>query len=122
LLHNWTISTSCTLAQDPQVRDVWRILVPQVGFSTRYVLDGILALSAFHMARHDDARRDMLLEQATQYHVSSLNEALPIMSTVTSQNCSNLFIFSTLTLYTYLASPKRDEDMLVVGNGGMPQW
>ncbi|KFA77303.1 hypothetical protein S40288_01257 [Stachybotrys chartarum IBT 40288] len=122
LLHNWTVATSATFAVDPQVRDVWRVLVPQAGFSTRYILDGLLALSALHMARHDQARRDMLLDQATQYQVASLNEALPLMSTVTSQNCSNLFLFGALTLYTYLASPKSEDDMLVVGNGGIPQW
>ncbi|KAH7324827.1 hypothetical protein B0I35DRAFT_348775, partial [Stachybotrys elegans] len=122
LLHNWTVSTSSTFAVNAQVRDVWRVLVPQIGFSTRYILDGVLALSALHMAKHDEGRRDLLLSQATQYHISSLNEATPAMSSVTRQNCNNLFLFSALTLYTTLASPKREEDMLIVGHGGIPQW
>ncbi|CAG9992765.1 unnamed protein product [Clonostachys byssicola] len=122
LLHNWTVSTSTTFATEPQVRDLWRVLVPQIGFHTRYILDGILALSALHVARFDPARRDLLLAQATEYHTASLKGALPLIPTVTSQNCTNLFLFGVITLFTNLASPRREEDMLLVGNSGIPQW
>ncbi|KAH7353647.1 hypothetical protein B0T11DRAFT_356877 [Plectosphaerella cucumerina] len=122
LLHNYTISTAATLTKSPLIRDMWRVVVPQIGFGTRYILDGILALSALHMARSDARRRDVLLAAAAEYLTASLREALPLISAVNAQNCSVLFLFSVITLYVSLAMPKRDDDMLVVGDSGVPQW
>lgn len=96
--------------------------MPQIGFATRYVLDGLLALSALHMARFNPSRRDMFLSLATHYHTASLNEALPLIPSITPQNGSNLFIFGVLTLFTSLASPIKEDDMLLVGNGFIPEW
>ena len=96
--------------------------VPQIGFSTRYVLDGLLGLSALHMARYSESRRDMFLSVATQYHTASLNEALPLIPSITPQNGCHLFIFGVLTLFTNLASPIKEDDMLLVGGGFIPEW
>jgi hypothetical protein len=122
LLHNWTISTSTSLSTNPVVRDLYRVLVPQIGFTTRYILDGVLALSALHLARYNPSRRDMLLSLATHYHNASLNEALPLIPSITPQNGCNLFLFGVLTLFTNLASPIKEDDMLLVGNGFIPEW
>lgn len=122
LLHNWTVSTASTLSTNPLVRDVYRVQVPQIGFATRYVLDGLLGLSALHMARYSASRRDMFLSVATQYHTASLNEALPLIPSITPQNGCHLFIFGVLTLFTNLASPIKEDDMLLVGGGFIPEW
>lgn len=104
------------------MRDLWRVVVPQIGFSTRYILDGILAFSALHMARYNPLKRDILLSQATVYHTASLKEALPLISTISSENCSNLFLFGVLTLYFNLGSPKGDDDILLRANRAVPEW
>ncbi|KAI5460562.1 putative C6 transcription factor [Mariannaea sp. PMI_226] len=123
LLHHFTISTCATLTTEPQVRELWRVLVPQIGFSTRYILDGVLGLAALHMGRYNPARRDQLLSQATHYHAASLEQALPLIPGIAPQNGSNLFLFGVLTLFFCLARPKREEDMLVIGNNGViPEW
>lgn len=122
LLHNWTISTSSTLSANPQVRDLWRIIVPQIGFSTQYILNGILALSALHMARYNPTRRDRLLSLATGYHTASLEEALPLMPSISAQSCGNLFLFAVLTTCFTFANTKEVHDMPIVGNGTLPEW
>lgn len=85
-------------------------------------MDGILALSALHMARYNPGRRELLLSQATHYHTASLKEALPLIPSITPQNSSHLFLFGVLTLFTNLASPIKEDDMLIVGNGFIPEW
>lgn len=122
LLHQFTVSTAATLAPEGEVRDLWRVLIPQIGFSTDYILDGILAFSALHMARYDTKRRDLLLSHATQYHAASLEKALPLISSITPQNCNDLFLFGVLTLYFNLAKPIQTDDILLVGNGIVPEW
>lgn len=104
------------------MRELWRVLVPQIGFSTRYILDGVLALAALHMARYNPARSDQLLSQGTHYHTLSLGKALPLIPGIAPENGSNLFLFGALTLFFCLARPKKEDDMLVIGNGVIPEW
>ncbi|KAH6972150.1 hypothetical protein BKA56DRAFT_620719 [Ilyonectria sp. MPI-CAGE-AT-0026] len=122
LLHHFTISTASTLSTETQVRDLWRVVVPQIGFSVPYILNGVLALSALHMARYNPARREVLLSQAGRYHAASLEEALPLIPSVTSENCTHLFLFGVLTLFFNLASPRKADDILLVGNRAVPEW
>ncbi|KAF2011579.1 hypothetical protein BU24DRAFT_284402 [Aaosphaeria arxii CBS 175.79] len=122
LLHNFTVATAATLSTETQTRDMWRVAVPQIGFGTRYIMDCILSLSALHMARSDIKRRDLLLSQANVHLNASLKEALPLIPSVNKSNCDKLFLFSVLVLYINLASPRREEDMLVLESDKMPQW
>ncbi|EWY80973.1 hypothetical protein FOYG_15265 [Fusarium oxysporum NRRL 32931] len=122
LMHHFTISTAVTLAPDVIVRDLWRTDIPQMGFATDYVLDGITALAALHMARYDSSRRKTLLAHASLCHTNSLSKALPLITHVTSQNCSQLFVFGILTLFFNLAKPIEKEDFFLVGRGVVPEW
>ncbi|KAF5240084.1 hypothetical protein FANTH_9707 [Fusarium anthophilum] len=115
LMHHFTISTAVTLAPDAIVRDLWRTDIPQMGFATDYVLDGITALAALHLARYDSNRQEALLAHASLCHTNSLSKALPLITHVTSQNCSQLFIFGILTLFFNLAKPIEKEDFFLVG-------
>lgn len=122
LLHNFTISTANTLSTDPTVRNLWRVNVPQIGFSVSYILNSILSLSALHMARYNPDRKDFFLTKATEYHTASLKEALPLIPKIAADNCTHLFLFSVLTLFISLASPIKDDDILLIGNGVIPEW
>ena len=122
LLHHFTVSTASTLSPETSIRDSWRLIVPQLGFSKDYILDGILALAALHMARYNSGRRDELQSYAYQRHAASLSKALPLMSNVNPHNCSHLFIFGLLTLYFDVAKPIGVDDFLVTAKGAAPEW
>ncbi|KAJ5904273.1 hypothetical protein N7504_006656 [Penicillium tannophilum] len=122
LLHHFTISTALTLSPDPQIRDLWRVVIPQMAFTTDYLLDGILALAALHIARYNSGRRHYLLAYAIERQSASLSKALPLIPGVTPQTCSPLFVFGVLMLYFSLARPIQEDDMLVLGNGVIPEW
>ncbi|KAK9852789.1 uncharacterized protein MYU51_008035 [Penicillium brevicompactum] len=122
LLHHFTISTSVTLSPDPRVRDVWRVVVPQMAFTTDYILDGILALAALHIARYDSGRRHVLLPYAIDRHSASLSKALPQIPGVTAHNCTPLFVFGVLTLFFSLAQPALEVPTEPSSKDIIPEW
>ena len=64
LLHNFSTSTCYTLHSDPALKTLWRINVPQLGFQYDFVMRGLLALSALHMAYYKPERRDLYVAHA----------------------------------------------------------
>ncbi|KAH8592027.1 hypothetical protein B0O99DRAFT_630950 [Bisporella sp. PMI_857] len=122
LLHNYTTLTSYSLSNDMALRNMWRLNVPQLGFSVGYVLRGVLALSALHMSRLCPHKHDFYLCIAISEHESALQTATPLLRNVTAQNCSALYIFSLMTFFYTVASPKKSGDMVLTNNTGMADW
>lgn len=92
LLHNYVTSTAFTIHTDPAMKIAWRINVPQVGFAYEFVMRGILALSALHMAHFQPERRDFYIQQAMLQHQTGLRAATEILPTVTEENCTGVRI------------------------------
>ncbi|CAH0037103.1 unnamed protein product [Clonostachys rhizophaga] len=122
LLHHFTISTASTLANESEIRDLWRVWVPQIALSVRYVLEGILALAALHKARYNPERRESLEARAMEYHNASLARALPLVTHPNRHNGAHLFLFGVLTLLFSLAKPRTADDIFLVGSGVVPEW
>lgn len=118
LLHHFTTATCPTISTDPLVRNFWRVSVPQMGFTTRYLLHGILSIAALHLAHSWPERRDKYINQANRYHNASLASASPLIANVGE----NLILFSHLMSYFALAKPKDSDDFLVAGNRALPEW
>ncbi|KAE8449728.1 hypothetical protein EG329_007503 [Mollisiaceae sp. DMI_Dod_QoI] len=122
LLHNYITSTAFTLHTDPAMKILWRINVPQLGFQNGFVMRGILALSALHMARYKPEQKDSYMSQATAHHQEGLRITTGLLSSITKENCTALYLFSALTLYITLASPRKPGDFLLVGENGIADW
>ncbi|KAH7400138.1 hypothetical protein BKA64DRAFT_475215 [Cadophora sp. MPI-SDFR-AT-0126] len=119
LLHNYCTSTALTLHRDPAIVKLWSITVPQFGFLHDYVMHGILALSALHMAYCFPERKEICTEQAALHHKSGLIKATPALSTFAEENASAMYLFSALTcLYTYTTLGQTDDSVL----GGESGW
>ncbi|RDL38261.1 uncharacterized protein BP5553_02601 [Venustampulla echinocandica] len=123
LLHNFSVSTCLTLHNDPALKTLWKVNVPQLGISNDFVMRGILAVSALHMAHFLPEKREFYLSQAFNQHQSGLRTATSILPNVTEENCSALYVFSALTLFFSLAGP-RDSDQLLgsAGDTGISDW
>jgi hypothetical protein len=122
LLHNYSTSTSYTLSADPILKNLWRINVPHIGFAYEFVMRGILALSALHMAYQNPAKRDIYISQAVLQHQTALRTAISLLAEITEENCSALWIFSALTSFFAMASPRTPGDFLLVGESGIAEW
>ncbi|KAF5014986.1 hypothetical protein F66182_13839 [Fusarium sp. NRRL 66182] len=50
MMHNWSTETSLTLSPTPEVQQVWARTIVQIALQHRFLLHGILATSALHVA------------------------------------------------------------------------
>lgn len=122
LLHNFCTSTCYTLHSDPNLKTLWRINVPQLGFAHDFVLHGILALSSLHLAHCRPMQRERFLSQAVLHNQAGLRAVSPIIPNITKENCSAVYLFSVLTFIVTLASPRIPGDLLVNGDTSLPEW
>jgi len=124
LLNHFRAVTCYTIHGDPVKQKVWQINVPRIASSFNFVGHGILAFSALHLAYLDPRPRmkDLYASRALRHHQISLCTAIKNLSHVTEENCSALYSFSILvTLYT-IASPRKTEDFLLIGEGEIAPW
>jgi hypothetical protein len=122
LLHNFCTSTCYTLHSEPNLKTLWRINVPQLGFAYDFVMHGILALSSLHLAHCRPRHRDRFLSQAVLQNQAGLRTVSSIIPNITKENCSAVYLFSVLTFIITLASPRMPGDILVNGDTGLPEW
>ncbi|RDW82323.1 hypothetical protein BP6252_03435 [Coleophoma cylindrospora] len=122
LLHNYTTSTVSTITFDPMLRDLWRINVPQLGFEYGFVMRGILAVSALHLAYNKPAKREYYLNLAMHQHQTALRDGIAIVSSVNEENCPAVYIFSILTFLFTLGSPKKADNFLLIESSGVADW
>ncbi|KAE9362664.1 hypothetical protein N431DRAFT_565105 [Stipitochalara longipes BDJ] len=106
LLHHFTTITCFTFSSDPVVQTIWRVLAPQHGLSNEFVLHSLLAVAGLHLASLKLSRSDFYTAQALVHHQASSTVTRPMVSDLTSDNSSSLFLFSVLTSYFALASPR----------------
>ncbi|KAJ5032916.1 uncharacterized protein L3040_009505 [Drepanopeziza brunnea f. sp. 'multigermtubi'] len=122
LLHNFVTSTAFTIHTDPTMKIAWQINMPQVGFQYDFVMRGILALSALHMAHYKPEKRDFYIQQAMLQHQIGLRIASEVLSNVSSENCTGVYAFSTLAVLYTMASPRKSWDLLLVGENALAHW
>ncbi|KAL1963330.1 hypothetical protein VTN77DRAFT_8451 [Rasamsonia byssochlamydoides] len=122
LLHHYSTSTSYTLSRHPTLQTVWRIRAPQIGFSSDFVLRGILAIAALHIAHLRPADKDLYLSHAHAHHDAALQTVTPILPTVMDENCTALFVFSSLTCFFSCAKPRKPGDWLLMEGGRLSEW
>jgi hypothetical protein len=50
MMHNWSTETSLSLSSTPEVQQVWARTIIQIALQHRFLLHGVLAISALHVA------------------------------------------------------------------------
>jgi hypothetical protein len=96
--------------------------VPQLGFQYEFVMRGVLAISALHLAHFKPDQRDYYVSQALHHQEIGLRAATALMPHITEENCSAIYIFSVLTFYISLAKPRGEGDIFLVGEHGSADW
>jgi hypothetical protein len=122
LLHNFSTSTCYTLHNDPTLKTLWRINVPQLGLDYDFVMRGILALSALHLAKSRPEHKERYVSLALLHSAAGLRAVTAILPNITKENCSAIYLFSALTFILALATPRKPGDLLIMGNSGPAEW
>lgn len=122
LLHHWSTSAAYTLSQHPTFQMQWRIRVPQVGFSSQFVLRAILAFASLHMAYLKPYKKDFYHSQAEVHHEIALRAVTPSISHLMQEDCTAIHLFSCFTFLIACAKPRKMNDYLLMEGGAISEW
>ena len=103
-------------------RTIWQITVPQIGFTSEFVMRGILAIAALHLARLRPSRKEFYMAKGNLHHQLGLRMATSMLPSISEENCSPLTVFSGLAAIFAMASPRTPEDFLLVNDNGLADW
>ncbi|OKL58478.1 hypothetical protein UA08_06351 [Talaromyces atroroseus] len=95
LMMHWCNSTHKIFARNETTAWIWRQLVPQEAFAHKFLLWGILSLSALDLARSKPAeQRSMYLNAAAFYQTQALSLFRLALQEVNALNAKALFSFA----------------------------
>lgn len=97
-LHHFTISTAPSLSERPTSRLAWQGSVVKLSFDHPFLLHGILAMSAMHLANlHAEQRKHYSITAADHQNIA-LQGFQNACQDIGSHNCDALFAFSMLVV------------------------
>jgi hypothetical protein len=109
LMNNWTAFTYVTLTDQKELfKDLWQSLVVTEAYSQPFLMHGILALSALHLASISHDRPEKSREHraaALRHHDQAIALFRPLLSKITEHNCHTIFGFSALLVVLSFALP-----------------
>lgn len=107
-MHHYVTETSGTMGTG-QAIDAWRYAIPKEAAQYEFLMDGILGLSAMHMAHLRPAQHDTYAAAAMHYQNRGIRHYQPALSHITDENCRAMFAFgmivTTITLAVANTSP-----------------
>ncbi|KAK9238659.1 hypothetical protein V1525DRAFT_400653 [Lipomyces kononenkoae] len=108
-MHHYSTETYRTLSEIPELQEIWKTVVPKEALAHRFLMHGILALSALHLSQINSKKgsnRMVYIEMATEHQSSALSLFRSELNRITPLNCNALFAFSSiLSILTFASSP-----------------
>ena len=109
LMHHFTTDVCKTLSARKEVQDVWGLVMPQMAFSCDYLMHGILALSALHLATLKGENKSSYIDCSMAHFHCSLSTYNQVLPNIAADNCVTLFAVSSLVAVHVCALPIVDE-------------
>jgi hypothetical protein len=124
LLHHYTVSTSYTLAVVPGLQTFMRVNLPQIAFSNKFLLHGILAVAALHLSRYkkDASEANLYMTKALHHYGIALRKATVLMGGFDAKSGPALYLFSMLCFNFTLGLGPKSGDFLLFGRNGIADW
>ena len=108
-MNHWTASTWETLSdQKTKFQEMWQTVAVNEAMSNPFLMHGILALSALHLASESRDRPEKSRDHraaALRHHDQAIALFRPVLSKITSHNCHTIFAFSALLVILSFALP-----------------
>ncbi len=98
LLHHFTLSTSLTLYHGSGPSDFWTKTIPQMAYSCGFLMRGILAFAALHLAYLNPNAKDRYIFIATSHQNLALPHFRTAAANANAENCHAVLVFSKLVL------------------------
>lgn len=107
LMHHWCTVTVDTLAAGPDLRHLWRAVMPREGYENRFVMHGVLSMSAMHKAYLVPSQLDTYLNLSAHHQVLGSEGFQAILGNVAGENWRPVFCFAGLLVPYILCLPVR---------------
>ncbi|KAH7409474.1 hypothetical protein BKA64DRAFT_693346 [Cadophora sp. MPI-SDFR-AT-0126] len=114
--HHYLMKTCASVAGDGL--KFWKEKLPEIGFSYPFVLQLILSLSAFHLARSQPEKQHIYLQLAEMYHTTGIQGATPVLASLDESNCEAMYSSATLVSFCSLARGPQPGDFLAFSSHG----
>ncbi|KAF7908564.1 uncharacterized protein EAF01_004319 [Botrytis porri] len=105
LMRHFVTETYLTFSCIDSIQDLWRTTIPKMASDHPFMMHGLLNISALHLAFLNPAKRDIYLAPAIRHHDIFLSLYRSELHSITPDNCSAMFICSTLISLCTLAFP-----------------
>ena len=97
LMLHWCTSTYTALSRDDTTREIWKEVIPEEAVKHPFLMHGMLALSALHIARlSSDKRRAEYMAIAVGHQNRALALFRPLLRDVNASNCNATFALSSI--------------------------
>lgn len=110
LMHHYCVSSCETMALREDIRYVWRVVFPQDGYRHRFVMHGLLALSALHKAYLFPAKRQEYLNLSASHHTLGLERFRALLSDVGEDNWRAMLCFAWIIVVHVCSLAARSEN------------
>ena len=114
-MHHFSTSSFATLSVKADRQEIWRVVVPKVAYSCDFLMHGLLAFSALHLASLKPENAFTYTEVAAMHQNIGLGSFRTALTNITDENCNAVFAFSSLVVGYALTLPIRN------GNNTLPE-
>lgn len=104
MLHNYSTQTIRTLAGHQEIQNLWATSMVQIGFDHRFLLHGLLSLSALQAAYTGSENPRQLVDYASQHQAISLSLYQNAITNPTEDQYDAVFALSIVILILALAT------------------
>ncbi|GIJ92352.1 hypothetical protein Asppvi_011334 [Aspergillus pseudoviridinutans] len=107
LMHRFSTETYLSLSNKPSDYHVWQIVIPRKALEHDFLLNGVLAVAALHIAstlKPPDALT--YIDTALEYHNRAFAPYRQAIDNLTPMNCDAVFAHSVLTTVIGIALPR----------------
>lgn len=98
-MHHWSAHTHSTLPRAKDANNLWQFEVPKIAIKHRFLMNQLLALSAFHLAYLNPGQRHVYALQASQHQDHAVRLMRIALAEITAENCDALFAASVLLFF-----------------------
>ncbi|KAJ5385534.1 hypothetical protein N7517_003445 [Penicillium concentricum] len=108
LMHHYCTVACNTLTIREDARHVWRVVLPVEAYSNKYLMHGLLALSALHRASLFPTQKEKNIKASAYHQAAGLKEFRELISSpVDPSNWQPVFCFASMIMVYVCASPIR---------------
>lgn len=120
-MHKFATETFSTVCTSESKFHVWQIVIPRLALQYDFLMNGILALAALHIATTTESPTSLAyIDTALQYHNLSFAPFRAAIDNLTPQNCEAVLAQSIVTTVIGIALPRatapRDENSNMTEN------